>query len=287
MLKHRLILGAVLIAALVALIWLVDFMPNAGAWVLIGVLAILVAAGGRELAALLSRDSLRVDRCTTTAGGLLGLAFVVWMAMFPREVQSFSGVYTGTPHDLAVWGVGLALVAGSAWGMRTKDVHVAVYSGAAACLSAVYLGVFISSALLLAVDFGAWGLLGVLAVIKSCDIGAYFVGMNFGKRKLIPWLSPGKTWEGLFGGLATAAAVGAAFSFGAEWLHWGWGAGLGAVIGLAGQGGDLFESALKRGAGVKDSGRVPGFGGVLDLLDSPLVGLPVALWLLRLASEVA
>jgi phosphatidate cytidylyltransferase len=135
--------------------------------------------------------------------------------------------------------------------------------------------------LLIRVEFGTWVLLGVIGVIKACDIGAYFTGRAIGERKLIPWLSPGKTWEGLVGGLVWAAAVAGVLSIWVPWVGWGAAALLGAALGLAGQAGDLLESALKRTAEVKDSGKVPGFGGVLDLLDSPLVGAPAALWLLR------
>ncbi len=117
----------------------------------------------------------------------------------------------------------------------------------------------------------------ILLCVKFTDIGAYFTGKNLGKHKLIFWLSPGKTWEGLIGGLVMAAIVGAACSPLIGGLAWWKGAIFGGIIGFVGQCGDLLESLMKRDAEVKDSGSlVPGFGGVLDIIDSPLVAAPVA-----------
>jgi phosphatidate cytidylyltransferase len=130
-------------------------------------------------------------------------------------------------------------------------------------------------------------ILMVLLTCKSTDIGAYFGGRKFGKHKLIPWLSPGKSWEGLFFGLLTAGIVGAICGY---WInppifHLPWWKGFlfGVIIGGVGQVGDLLESAMKRDAEVKDSGAVvPGFGGVLDIIDSPLLAGPVAYLLFSL-----
>jgi phosphatidate cytidylyltransferase len=109
-------------------------------------------------------------------------------------------------------------------------------------------------------------LLWTLLVTWSTDIGAYFAGRRFGRRKLAPAISPGKTIEGLYGGIAAATLIGGA---------WALANGLGMpllllapVFAVAAQGGDLFESGMKRRAGVKDSGAwLPGHGGVLDRLD--------------------
>jgi phosphatidate cytidylyltransferase len=120
----------------------------------------------------------------------------------------------------------------------------------------------------------AWTLLVVLATWIG-DTAAYLIGRAFGRRKLAPLLSPNKTIEGSLGGLAGAAVVGAlvfvGFGLGVWWL----GAVVGAIVGVAGQIGDLFESFLKRQAGVKDSGAlIPGHGGVLDRIDALLFAFP-------------
>src|SRR5207237_4116550 len=117
----------------------------------------------------------------------------------------------------------------------------------------------------------------ILLCVKFTDIGAYFGGRAFGRRKLIPWLSPGKTWEGLFFGLLTAGLVGILFSAKMQHVHWKRGFVFGVLIGGIGQLGDLLESLMKRDAEVKDSGRlIPGFGGILDVIDSPLLAAPFA-----------
>jgi phosphatidate cytidylyltransferase len=109
-------------------------------------------------------------------------------------------------------------------------------------------------------------LLWVFIVTWSTDIGAYFAGRRFGRRKLAPTISPGKTVEGLYGGIAAATLLAGAWALatrlGVALLA------LAPVLAIAAQAGDLFESGMKRRAGVKDSGSwLPGHGGILDRLD--------------------
>src|SRR5690349_16203043 len=124
-------------------------------------------------------------------------------------------------------------------------------------------------------------LVWVFIVTWATDIGAYFVGRAFGRAKLAPSISPGKTVAGLYGGMAAAAVLGG------TWALWtGLPKGLillAPLFALAAQGGDLFESWMKRRAGVKDSGNwLPGHGGVLDRLDGMV---PVAV--LTAAAQIA
>lgn len=125
-------------------------------------------------------------------------------------------------------------------------------------------------------------ILYLLIVVKMTDIGAFFTGSLIGRHKLIPRVSPGKTWEGFFGGILLAAAASCGFCylvegrFGVISMDMTHAAVLGVVLAVAGVIGDLFESVIKRSADMKDSGTViPGMGGVLDVIDSLLFGAPV------------
>ncbi|MBX6350976.1 MAG: phosphatidate cytidylyltransferase [Clostridia bacterium] len=125
---------------------------------------------------------------------------------------------------------------------------------------------------------GRPALLWPLAVVWVGDAVAYFAGRAFGRRPLAAELSPGKSWEGFLCGLVAAAAAGYGFAWlaGLDPVATAWQSGLLSVAGLFG---DLFESAFKRTAGAKDSGRLlPGHGGVWDRFDSLAFALPVALW---------
>jgi phosphatidate cytidylyltransferase len=128
-------------------------------------------------------------------------------------------------------------------------------------------------------DGREWLLLVVLTVWIT-DTGAYFVGRAVGRRKLAPAVSPGKTWEGAIGGQVTGlvAVVGLVQAFGLD-VDIGHAVALGLIAPFAAQVGDLAESALKRGLGVKDSSQlVPGHGGIVDRLDSLLFAAPAVYW---------
>lgn len=121
-------------------------------------------------------------------------------------------------------------------------------------------------------------------VLFGSDTGAYFAGRALGKHKLAPAISPGKTIEGLIGGIIAAAGLGAlaTWSFFPE-LPYAWSIPLACLLAALGVLGDLFESAIKRGAGAKDAATIlPGHGGFLDRLDSLLFGAPILYYFARL-----
>jgi phosphatidate cytidylyltransferase len=118
-------------------------------------------------------------------------------------------------------------------------------------------------------------------VPKCCDIGAYAMGRLFGRHKMTPVLSPKKTWEGALGGLVTAMLAAVAIDrFGPTPvlnMDVAWELGFGLSVGLAGMLGDLAESLLKRDCQTKDASQVmPGFGGVLDVVDAIIYSAPVS-----------
>ncbi|MBN1675400.1 MAG: CDP-archaeol synthase [Kiritimatiellae bacterium] len=130
----------------------------------------------------------------------------------------------------------------------------------------------------------------LVVVVKSTDIGAFLIGSALGRHKLLPRISPGKTWEGCTGGVACGILA----SWGFLWLSGGEIGAipvrtvdaflLGVLLAVVGIGGDLVESLLKRASNAKDSGTmVPGMGGILDVLDSLLFAAPVLYVYMRIA----
>jgi len=133
---------------------------------------------------------------------------------------------------------------------------------------------------------GHYYLLYFIVITKFSDTGAYLVGSLIGRHKMIPRISPGKTWEGFGGALVVSILASMGFVYylgdrmhGMNWTH---AIVLGLLLGLAAVVGDLIESIFKREAGIKDSGRFfPGIGGILDLLDSLLFNAPIMYLYLR------
>ena len=160
--------------------------------------------------------------------------------------------------------------------MRANDLPKSLSRAALLLLGVVYVFGCWKCALPLHERNPHW-LLYALLVNWAGDAGAYYVGRSFGKHQLAQRVSPKKTWEGAAGSLAISVLIAGAYL-----LRFIPNIGIAAVIGLtlaanaAGQLGDLAESAMKRGAGVKDSGTIlPGHGGFLDRVDSTLFALPV------------
>ena len=143
----------------------------------------------------------------------------------------------------------------------------------------IYIPLFLSYIVLIRSGYNGviWVFL-VLIVVFLGDTGAYYLGSHFGKHKLCSAVSPNKTVEGALGGLAASLGSGALIKFlFLPLLPWGLSLLSFICIGIAGQVGDLFESQIKRVAGIKDSGTIlPGHGGVLDRIDALLFAAPVA-----------
>jgi len=305
MLHLRLIFGTLFAAAVVALMWLdtrfsAQWPTGSGALprgALIALAAVpLIIVALREMADLLGRQHVNISRRICSGAAVLCMIWP-WLVQISEQARNAGNTgnmfflrtgsffATSRPAYVVPTVLAAALVAAVALHSRRQRVEGAMANAGGSLLAIVYLGVLPGFFLPIVVTHGAWMLLGITAIVKAADIGAYTTGRLVGRHKLIPWLSPGKTVEGFFGGLVFSALAGLAVAAIRHDFSLASGVILGLALGAVGQVGDLLESLLKRDAGVKDSGRVPGFGGVLDLLDSPLLAAPVAYWLLKLVTR--
>jgi phosphatidate cytidylyltransferase len=281
MLHTRLVTGATLIALLAGLLWLdarwqdlpVEAWPGGTlpGGLLLGTFAmlLLVPALTLELSRLLR------------AGGVAAWPVA---AALPVALAAFASVALASWH-LTVAARGAALVA--ALGLLPALVALTRADSAKALaetgrwlLLAGWIGALPACWIALRAEAPWWALAGAVLVVKVNDMGAYFTGMALGRHRMVPWISPKKTWEGFLGGAACSVAAG-------TWLGERMGVGglrgalFGLLASLLGPIGDLAESILKRQAGAKDSGAtVPGMGGAMDVLDSLLLTAPAAWWLL-------
>jgi len=237
----------------------------------------------------------------------VGQLFIVLSILGPWLA---AGLYCGGSASTRGWYatvvvVGLGMLCCAAALVMRRRIEGVTRDAGATLLLFTYLGVLpgfaihIRSGIAGPGPAGAWLVLATLFVIKASDIGAYLTGTFLGRHKLAPAISPGKSIEGALGGVLFSGLVAVLFLhlgstegnvvFGRVLppeLHTnGWASSIyafffGATLSAIGQIGDLLESCFKRDAGIKDSGRVlPRFGGMLDLVDSPLLALPAA-WLI-------
>jgi phosphatidate cytidylyltransferase len=270
MLRDRVITAIVLVAALLAaLFWL----PAPG-WTALAA-AVLAAAAWEWGGFARAGSGGRVLYASATAGAGLAAAFASGIAEGGAGVLALAPLYG---LALAFWIVGAPL-----WLARRPTDPPAGLVLAVGWI--VLLPTFL--ALVQMRNIGPGMLLGFMATVWVADVAAYGFGRKFGRRKLAPAVSPGKTWEGVYGALAATAVYAAAwtgFFRGAtpaavRDLPWSpvWMIVLLEVLAVLSVVGDLFESAMKRQAGVKDSGSLlPGHGGVLDRIDALTPVLPAA-----------
>lgn len=214
----------------------------------------------------------------TGAGFLAAIAIVV-VATFPVDIY----------NEILLQMILIVLTAGTlvAATLRGAPFDKMLASAGATILGVLYIGLLGSYLVALRMwhneSVGADLLSFFFLVLMGADAGAYYVGRAFGKRKLAPSISPGKTWEGVVGGVAAALAMAALAHF---WffreLPLKLALPLAAVMTIVGILGDLAESALKRGAGAKDAANIlPGHGGLLDRLDSLLFNAPLIYYFAR------
>lgn len=261
-LRMRLISAAAGIPVLVVVVWL-------GGYVMAAVTALASLLALNEALGLVDRAGWSPSRWVGVAWGL-GLV-----------------IAAAVGGGWVVWAISAGAAAAAAIVILQRRSLACVGSFTTTAIPTLYVGLSLATLVLLRNGLGGlqWVALAFAATFAT-DTGAYFVGRSFGKRKLAPSISPGKTWEGSVGGFvaAIAATVVLALLLPDVTMNMVETLALGAAIGSLSQLGDLLESKLKRLAGVKDSGVfLPGHGGILDRLDSLLIVFP----LVYLASLVA
>jgi phosphatidate cytidylyltransferase len=278
MLRWRLLLGTLVIAALVALCWLDAGAPRPGLW-LLPIAIILTVLATKEVLDLLAAAGMQPMPWVVYLANLL-VVVSPWITngkgLLPLQIAK-AAPDLAAPVLLAIFLVELGRYRKP--GGNTANIAAGIFA-------VVYIGIMLQLAVALRMAWGVGALASWIIVVKMGDTGAYAVGRLIGRHKMAPLISPGKTIEGAVGALAFSC-LGAWLAF--RWLvpltvpeslprgpWWGWIA-FGLLVGTAGMAGDLAESLLKRDVGVKDSSTwLPGFGGVLDIIDSLLLSAPVA-----------
>ena len=283
--KHRLISGFSIAGVLFAAFF---FLPDAG---IPFVLAALAALMTLEFYQLMTAGGVANFRVYGTLGAV-ALVFVTWCAGVRGDRGTWDAVVLflvtigiflrqfpqkDNPHPLRTIGGTLfgILYVGLLWNFLTK---LLLFGRPPDFAASIYWP-------------GRWLLLYAVFAAKFTDIGAYLVGCAIGRHKLIPRISPGKSWEGVFGGVLVGTLVGTLYVWGLRdvfaplGLTWPRALPLGLVLSVCAVVGDLTESLFKRAANVKDSGGVvPGMGGTLDVLDSILFTAPAVYLFLRLVA---
>ncbi|MBE3590215.1 MAG: phosphatidate cytidylyltransferase [Firmicutes bacterium] len=225
---------------------------------------------------------------TAVAFEFAGVARAVWGAWWPLPSMAAGWlVLAGAWRDgLRGWALGatagvLLLGVWCVWRAARRDPAVAARAWAAAAAYLLVAPIPYAYFVLLR-QTGRPQLLWAVLVIWAADMAAYFIGKAWGRHRLAPRVSPGKSWEGLAAALAAGAAAGWGVARLAGWPE-GPLAAASALLVAAGTVGDLFESAFKRAAGLKDAGGLlPGHGGVWDRFDSLAFALPAAYWFWQL-----
>jgi phosphatidate cytidylyltransferase len=275
MLKHRLLFGSIMAAVFVGLILLDGYWdgslthgPNFNEPVQATIFTILIALmaipAQFELGNLIKQTGGHLFKSITIPASLLLSTTLYW-----GQFMSFM------PYMLLILAFSfLALFIVQALKFGTEGT---IRNVSASFFSILYLGFLSMFVLWIRIAWGPWVLLTFIFTVKGSDIGAYTIGRLFGKHKLCPNISPGKTWEGLAGAALFGVLVSLGFSHFCGIMPVLWAIAFGAVFGVLGQMGDLAESMIKRDAASKDSSSsIPGFGGLLDVIDSPLATAPAA-----------
>lgn len=290
MLAWRLGLGTILILGLTTL-FAADDWAGPQAPVLWGLAALLTLRGTWEMVHLLRTRF--EPNFRLVAGAALAVVSANWLAGLTTPVASDAAVAGRLGPALLVYALAImALFVSGLARYRAPGKTIETLGAELVILS--YLAIFISLTVQLrwidAARLGYLPLASLVVATKCGDTCAYFVGRLFGRTKLIPLISPGKTRAGAVGAfVGSAAGSWAFFKWGAPLLcvaqpgAWYWAVAYGLILGVVGLVGDLAESLIKRDVGQKDSAPwLPGFGGLLDLLDSIIFTGPVAylLWLL-------
>ncbi|MCC6125410.1 MAG: phosphatidate cytidylyltransferase [Pirellulales bacterium] len=280
MLRWRLLLGFLMIAALVGLCWLDHLASTPGIYLLpLGLVLVVLASS--ELFAMLEAGGMKPRKGIVYVGNILLFASCWLPTLAARSSLPFEGI------TLCLFA---ACVLAAFFGemLRYEKPGGNLTNLAASVFVLAYIGLTFYFLAQLRMTWGVGALASMIVLVKLGDTGAYTVGRLCGRHKMAPRLSPGKTIEGALGALL--------FSCAGAWLcfhvldltmdspYWkstpripvGWWI-YGLCMGVAGMFGDLAESLIKRDVGRKDSSTwMPGFGGILDLLDSLLFAAPVA-----------
>ncbi|MBY5990662.1 phosphatidate cytidylyltransferase [Ferrimonas balearica] len=274
MLKQRVLTALILLPVALAGIFL---LPLPGFTLAVGAIIVLAA---REWGALIRPQDGFIKIAYAGAVAALVAALIV---LVPEDLLWSEQRLHPLAHGVLLagalwWLVGLALVLSYPRSARmwSRSAGLKSLFGQLTLLPCFVALVVLKSWPGMANDNGAWLVLAVLLLVWGADTGAYFVGKAVGKNKLIPRVSPGKTREGLLGGMAVCALLGVLGAYLVPGLSLVEALALALITGLASALGDLTESMFKRAANIKDSGRLlPGHGGILDRIDSVTAAMPV------------
>jgi phosphatidate cytidylyltransferase len=271
----RVLSAAALVAVLLSAVW---FGP---AWATLALGVLASAFAGSELVAMAGSRRKSLVSLAALTSGVVTAAFAIgsWALRWSPLVGPSPPVLCAVllAAVLMVWGGALSTGARAPGALSAKALLF---------MAPIYVGLPLGVLVWVRLVHGREALLLPIVIVAASDTAQYYTGRAIGRRKLAPRVSPSKTVEGAVGGLVVAAIVAAFLA--PRWLGGARlaspvvGAGVGAMLALAGMAGDLFESFLKRRAGVKDSSSViPGHGGVLDRVDSHLFAAPLYYLVLR------